>query len=76
MLPLFVCFISQSPEDGAIGFIKGMMDSDAESGKLYGPLKFKGLAVPIPPKSHETDSEAKCMLWESSKKATGVKFDI
>lgn len=43
-------FLFQSPEDGAMGLIKGMMHPDADSGVLYGPAKsgMKGAAVPNP----------------------------
>jgi short-subunit dehydrogenase len=76
MLPIFKVFMIQSSEDGAMGLVKGMMDSNVESGTLYGPSKFKGVAVPNPPKSHETDTQSKEMLWKMSEKAVGVKFDI
>jgi NAD(P)-dependent dehydrogenase (short-subunit alcohol dehydrogenase family) len=71
-------FMFQTPEDGAMGLIKGMMHPEAESGVLYGPAKsgLKGAAVPNPPKEYETDPEAIDMLWKTSEEATGVTFAI
>lgn len=68
----------QTPEDGSMGLLLGMMHPDAESGVLYGPKNsgLSGKAVPNPPKPYETDSEAIAMLWKTSEEATGVKFDL
>ena len=68
----------QTPEDGAMGIIKGMFGSadDVESGKHYGPEKTKGPAVVNPSKPYETDPSSIDMLWETSEDATGVKFVI
>ena len=68
----------QSPEDGAMGLIKGMLDPEAESGVLYGPANnaTKGLPVPNPPEPYENDPESIDMLWRTSEAATGVKFEI
>lgn len=76
MFPIMAMTVFQSASDGAIGLVKGMMDPDAESGALYGPPKYKGMAILNPPKPFETDEESKKMLWEMSEKAIGVKFDI
>ena len=61
----------QTPEDGTMGLIKGMMDPSAESGVLYGPKKSgsKGPAVPNPPKDYETDPKAIEMLFKTSAEA-------
>lgn len=67
MTPLMM----QTPEDGAMGLIKGMMDPSAQSGILYGPTNppTKGPADPNPPKEYETDPKAIEMLWRTSTEA-------
>jgi len=72
----FSNFNLQSAEDGAVGLMKGMMDPNAGSGKLYGPNGFSGPVYDLPLRSYETDAASKKMLWEMSEEATGVKFDI
>ena len=75
-------YVAQTPEDGAMGLIKGMMDPNAESGILYGPNErnfmggTKGKAVPNPPKAYETDPIAIDMLWKTSEAATGVTLSV
>jgi len=71
-------FFCQSPEDGTMGLLTGMMATDAKSGVLYGPKKngLSGPAVPNPPKPYENDSKAMEMLWQTSEETTGTKFDI
>jgi NAD(P)-dependent dehydrogenase (short-subunit alcohol dehydrogenase family) len=68
----------QTPEDGAMGIIKGMLGSKdtVESGKHYGPEGTKGPAVINPSKPYETDQSSIDMLWETSEAATGVTFVI
>merc|ERR1712014_361349 len=68
----------QSAEDGAMGLLKGMMDApeNIEAGVLYGPKYPTGRAIALPPKPHETDPEAKDMLWKMSEDAIGAKFVI
>ena len=70
-------FLFQTPEDGAAGLIKGMMDPEAKSGALYGPKNAgtKGKPVPNPLKSYETDPAQIDLLWKASEAATG-KFDL
>jgi NAD(P)-dependent dehydrogenase (short-subunit alcohol dehydrogenase family) len=74
----FTIVATQSSEDGAMGLIKGMMDSRANlrGGTLYGPKYLTGYPVPNPPQPYEVDPKAKEMLWSASEKATGVTFDI
>jgi len=68
----------QSAEDGTMGLLKGMMDApeNIEAGVLYGPKSMTGWAYALPPKPHETDQEAKDMLWKMSEDAIGAKFVI
>ncbi|OEU18907.1 NAD(P)-binding protein [Fragilariopsis cylindrus CCMP1102] len=68
----------QSPADGAMGLLKGMMGTkeSVKCGTLYGPKMLAGYAVPNPSKPYEIDPEAKDMLWRTSETATGGKFDI
>lgn len=85
LFPVLVFFFAQSPADGSMGILRGMMDNKnkIESGTLYGPsLKLpraqsmSGHAVPNPPTPCEIDPKSKDMLWNLSEKATGIKFDI
>ena len=68
----------QSPEDGAMGIIKGMMHPDAQSGVLYGPKNSgtKGKAVINKPKHCENNTASMSMLWRTSEAATGVTFSM
>ena len=66
----------QTPEDGAMGILVGMMSEKAESGVHYGPEKTKGPAVSNPLREYETDPAAAKMLWDASEKATGITFAI
>ena len=68
----------QSPEDGAMGIIKGMMHPDAQSGVLYGPKNSgtKGKAVINKPKNYENNPASMSMLWRTSEAATGVTFSM
>ena len=61
---------SQSPEDGAMGLLRGMCSEDVESGVLYGPKGFVGKAVKRPLGSFVNDKAAE-MLWTESEKACG-----
>lgn len=78
LFKLLCKYMMQSPEDGTMGLLVGMMVPDAKSGLLYGPAKngMSGPAVPNPPKNYETDPAAMKMMWETSEETTGVKFDI
>lgn len=71
-------FVSQSPEDGAMGLLKAMMDvrNNVAGGTMYGPKGLGGAAIVLPSKPHETDQAAKDMLWKTSEEATGVTFHI
>jgi hypothetical protein len=60
--------VSQSPTDGAMGLIRGMMSprDEVEGGTLYGPRGFAGYAVAMPSGPHETDPNSMDMLWKKS----------
>ncbi|CAB9526725.1 Dehydrogenase/reductase SDR family member on chromosome X [Seminavis robusta] len=66
----------QTPEDGAMGILKGMMHPDVQSGVHYGPAGTKGPAVINEEKPYEVDPEGIKMLWETSQAATGISFEI
>ena len=70
--------VLQSPEDGACGIIRGMMDPTAESGTLYGPKNngWSGAAVPNEPTPVELDSAQHKLLWDRSEEAIGTKFTL
>jgi NAD(P)-dependent dehydrogenase (short-subunit alcohol dehydrogenase family) len=71
-------FSAQSPEDGSMGLIKGMMEKpgNVKSGVLYGPNGDKGYAVGLPSLPSETDPKSISMLWKKSEEATGVSFPL
>ena len=77
-MPLVSYWMFNTVEEGAMGLLKGMASPHTQSGVLYGPApsKWRGEAVPNPPKEYETDSESKEMLWKMSESGTGVKFEI
>lgn len=62
--------LSQSPEDGAMGLIRGICSDDVESGVLYGPRGLVGKAVKRPLGRFVNDKAAE-MLWTESEKACG-----
>ena len=59
-----------------MGILKGMMHPEAQSGVHYGPATSKGPVVINEERPYETDPASMQMLWETSKAATGVKFDL
>ena len=82
ILKLIMMLMVQSAEDGATGLLTGMASPAAESGTLYGPVRWNkksgmaGYPKPNPPQPYETDQSAMDMLWRTSEEATGVKFEI
>ena len=69
----------QSPADGAMGILTGMLAANAKSGVLYGPrgwFGIRGNAVPNMAKPCETDPKSIAMLWRMSEAATGVTFNL
>ena len=65
---------SQSPEDGAMGLLRGMCAENVESGVLYGPRGIAGKAVKRPLGTFVNDKAAE-LLWTESEKACGT-FEI
>lgn len=78
LLFFFSQTLSQSADDGAMGLIKGMMDTreNVKGGVLYGPDGFKGYAKALPAESHETDPKSQTMLWKKSEEAIGASFNL
>ena len=77
----FLIPFMQSPADGSMGILTGMLVADAKSGVLYGPkgwfgVGIRGNAVPNKSKPCETDPESMEMLWRMSEEATGVSFKL
>ena len=70
----------QTMEDGAIGIIKCMSDSNAKSGEFYGPGKGKmdgkGPVVKFELEDFYDNKEAKDLLWNKSCEAIGEDFLI
>jgi NAD(P)-dependent dehydrogenase (short-subunit alcohol dehydrogenase family) len=60
MIP-FGLIASQSPEDGAMGLLKAMMDQkeNVMGGNLYGPKFTRGYAIAAEKKDHETSTKYK-----------------
>ena len=70
----------QTMEDGAIGIIKCIGDSDAMSGDFYGPgsgkMDMKGPVVKFGLEEFYDNRETKDLLWEKSCDAIGEDFII
>jgi NAD(P)-dependent dehydrogenase (short-subunit alcohol dehydrogenase family) len=70
----------QSMEDGAIGIIKCMADSDVKSGQFYGPGKGKmdgkGPVIKFDLEDFYDNKETKYLLWNKSCEAIGEDFLI
>ena len=70
----------QTMEDGAIGIIKCMSDSNAKSGEFYGPGKGKmdgkGPVVKFELEDFYDNKESKDLLWNKSCEAIGEDFLI
>ena len=70
----------QSMEDGAIGIIKCMADSDVKSGEFYGPGKGKmdgkGPVIKFDLEDFYDNKETKYLLWNKSCEAIGEDFLI
>mmetsp|Transcript_25956 Transcript_25956/g.53091 ORF Transcript_25956/g.53091 Transcript_25956/m.53091 type:complete len:324 (-) Transcript_25956:205-1176(-) len=76
VMPILNKFQSQTPEDGATGLLRGMMDPEAESGQFLGPQGNKGMPVVLDHRECELDEENKLLLWTASEAATGMSFEI
>ena len=70
----------QTMEDGALGIIKCMTDSDAQSGKFYGPGKgmmaSKGKVINFDLEKFYDNRLAKDLLWKKSCEAIGQEFVV
>ena len=62
---------AQSPEDGALGIIRGCMDPKAQSGHFYGPKGWTGFPEILPPEDLLTDAENIRVNWEGCEGAVG-----
>ena len=69
---------AQSPEDGAAGIVRCVMDPNAQSGDFFGPADnggWKGYPDSIAPEDLILDEENIRINWEGCEKAVG-KFEI
>ena len=70
----------QTMEDGAIGILKCLADSNANSGQFYGPRKgrmdMKGPVVKFDLEEFYDNRETKDLLWNKSCEAIGEDFII
>mmetsp|Transcript_3429 Transcript_3429/g.6015 ORF Transcript_3429/g.6015 Transcript_3429/m.6015 type:complete len:360 (+) Transcript_3429:2-1081(+) len=80
-------FLFQSEEDATVGILRNACSPEAKSGELFGPLgkggatgkhdtsEYRGPVgvLNTEPFAHE---QAQAMLWATSEKVTGVKFDV
>ncbi len=74
---IFAQFISQSPEDGALGILSCTVLPEAESGQFYGPtLISKGKSKPFALEKHYDNAETRELLWSKSCAAIGKEFNI
>jgi NAD(P)-dependent dehydrogenase (short-subunit alcohol dehydrogenase family) len=70
----------QSMEDGALGIIKCITDSNAKSGEFYGPgsgkMDMKGQVIKFDLEKFYNNKETKDLLWGKSCEAIGEDFKI
>ncbi len=70
----------QTMEDGAIGILKCIADSNANSGEFYGPGKgrmdMKGPVAKFDLEEFYDNRETKDLLWNKSCEAIGENFII
>jgi len=63
---------AQSPEDGALGIIRGCMDPDAASGDFYGPKGWTGFPELLPPEDLLLDPQNIEINWSGCEAAVGA----
>ena len=72
--------LSQTPEDGAMGLLSGMVLPEAQSGQFYGPgsgaMALRGKAEPFALESYYDNHETRQLLWTKSEEAIGASFDL
>jgi len=72
--------ISQSPEDGAVGIIKGMCDPSVKSGDFIGPgagrMAANGPVITFALEDFYNNAETRDLLWHKSCEAIGEDFQI
>ena len=67
---------AQTPEDGATGIIRSVMDPEAVSGNFYGPTAgWSGYPDLLTPEDMLMDKEQIQLLWDACEKAVG-EFEI
>ena len=70
----------QSMEDGAIGIISCIANSDVKSGEFYGPgsgkMAMKGPVIKFDLENFYNNQKTKKLLWTKSSEAIADKFDI
>ena len=66
---------AQSPEDGALGIIRGCMDPDASSGDFYGPEGWTGFPKKLEPEALLSDPDNVRINWEGCEAAVGA-FEV
>ena len=75
-------WFAMSPIDGSLGFLKGLIDPNIESGEFWGPTgwgmfgEMSGAPAKITPAKLICDPEAIEMAWKESEKTTESKFAI
>jgi len=62
---------AQSPEDGALGIIRGCMDPEAVSGNFYGPKGWTGFPELLPPEDLLLDPQNIEVNWAGCEAAVG-----
>ena len=62
---------AQSPEDGALGIIRGCMDPTAKSGDFFGPDGWTGFPQRLTPEDSLSDADNVRVNWEGCEAAVG-----
>lgn len=64
---------AQSPEDGAVGIVRCVMDPEAKAGDFFGPTEgWKGYPDLLPAENLLTDPSNSAINWEGCEKAVGT----
>jgi NAD(P)-dependent dehydrogenase (short-subunit alcohol dehydrogenase family) len=66
---------AQSPEDGALGILRGCMDPEARSGDFYGPTGWTGFPEKLPPEPALSSEHNVAVNWAGCEAAVGA-FDL
>jgi NAD(P)-dependent dehydrogenase (short-subunit alcohol dehydrogenase family) len=79
VIPVFIRFIAQSEEQGALPTLYGATAPEAQGGHYYGPdgiREMKGYPAEVKAEAQASDPALAARLWDLSEKLTGVHYDF